>query len=127
MTGILRVKVSGDERRKILDDALFGMLSDGDRVLFRLPDRAVLVTGKPVRHLLHVAVSFCCWLWVPVWLFQWLFGGERAMTLEVDEYGEVHAHLQSLSALKMVVIAALVIGWLVAVTGLTSLLLWLIN
>lgn len=124
MTGTLHVRVSEEERRKILDETLFGMLADGDRVLSRLPDRAVLVTGKPVNHLINLVVSFLCWLWAPVWLVLWLFGGERTVTVEVDEYGDVHSGLQRMSVPKMLTAAVLVIVWLAAVAGLVWVLFW---
>lgn len=124
MTGILRVRVPEEERRAILDEALYDMIASGDRVLARLPDQAVLTTGKPVNHLLHFVVSFLCWLWVPVWLVLWLFGGERTMTAEVDEYGEVQTRLHRMSVPRMILAAVLVLGWLALVAALVWLLMW---
>lgn len=113
-----------EHRRAILDEALYDMIVAGDRVLARRPDQAVLITGRPVNHLLHFVVSFLCWLWVPVWLVLWLFGGERTMTVEVDEYGEVRTRLQRMSVPKMFLGAVLVLGWLALVAALVWLLIW---
>jgi hypothetical protein len=108
-----------------LDEALFVMISEGDRVLARLPDQAILMTGKPVNHLLHFVVSFFCWLWVPIWLVLWLFGGERTMTVTVDEYGEVQTRLQRMGLGRMVLAAVVVVVWLALIIGLVVLLVWL--
>jgi hypothetical protein len=124
-SGILRVRVPEDDRQVILDEALFGMISEGDRVLARLPDQAILMTGKPVNHLLHFVVSFFCWLWVPIWLVLWLFGGERTMTVTVDEYGEVQTRLQRMGLGRMVLAAVVVVVWLALIIGLVVLLVWL--
>lgn len=126
-SGILRVRVSEDDRQVILDEALFGMTAEGDRLLARLPDQAILMTGKTVNHLLHFVASFFCWLWVPVWLVLWLFGGERTVTVTVDEYGEVHTRLQRMGLGRMVLAAVVVVVWLALVIGLTFLLLWLLR
>jgi len=125
--GILRVRVSEDDRRTILDEALFGLIAEGDRLLVRLPDQAILMVGKPVNHLLHFVASFFCWLWVPVWLVLWLFGGERTLTVTIDEYGEAHSRLQRMGLGRMVLAAVVVVGWLALVIGLAFLLLWLLR
>jgi hypothetical protein len=37
----------------------------------------VVVTGKPVNHVLHLLLSlFLCAMWVPVWLIMAAVGGE---------------------------------------------------
>lgn len=41
----------------------------GGRVETRTADAAVVVTGKPVTHVLHLLLSlFLCTMWVPAWL-----------------------------------------------------------
>lgn len=78
------------QRTAILDQQLFELARRGGRLQARTPTSAVVETGKPVNHVLHLLVSvFMCGLWLPVWLIAAAFGGTWTRTVTVDEYGEV--------------------------------------
>lgn len=69
--------LSPNERSAILDQQLMVIASQGGRVETRTADWAVVVTGRPVNHVLHLLLSlFLCTLWMPVWLIMSAVGGE---------------------------------------------------
>jgi hypothetical protein len=79
------------QRSEILDAELFGWVRGGARVQARTATQAVVTTGKPVNHILHLLVSvLCCGAWLPVWALVTAFGGIFSRTLTIDENGEVH-------------------------------------
>jgi hypothetical protein len=52
--------------------------------------RAIVLTGEPVNHALHVLLSiFTCGLWLPVWLLLIALGGVKRRQIFVDEYGNL--------------------------------------
>jgi hypothetical protein len=79
------------ERNAILNQQLMAVASQGGRVETRTADAAVVVTGKPVNHVLHLLLSlFLCAIWVPVWLILAAVSPERRATIWVDPTGGVH-------------------------------------
>ena len=79
------------QRSAILDEELFGRVRNGARVAARTPTRAVVETGKPVNHVLHLLITvLMCGAWLPVWIVISAAGGTFSRTLSVDEQGEVH-------------------------------------
>jgi hypothetical protein len=72
------------QRDAILDQQLMAVASQLGRVETRTANAAVVVTGKPVNHVLHLLLSlFLCTMWVPVWLIMAAVGGERRATISV--------------------------------------------
>jgi hypothetical protein len=54
------------------------------------PYTAVVVSGKPVNHILHLLVSvLMCGFWIPIWILVTISGGEKRHVLTVDPYGNV--------------------------------------
>ncbi|WP_421841334.1 hypothetical protein [Mycobacterium sp.] len=95
----------------MLDQALIEMTASGGRVETRTPDSAVVVTGKPVNHLLHLLLSlFLCTLWAPVWLIVAATGGERRVTVSVDPNGLVYQRKAPLTAGRIIPIV-LAVAW----------------
>jgi hypothetical protein len=84
-------RVDEAKRSAILDQELVKIVGSGGHVLARTPTSAVVAFGKPVNHVLHLLVSvLLCGLWLPVWLLMVVTGGERRITVMVDEYGELY-------------------------------------
>jgi hypothetical protein len=65
------------------------VVANNARVESQSDYQAVLVTGHPVNHILHLLLTlFCtCGLWVFVWLFLVLTGGVKRQLIFVDEWG----------------------------------------
>lgn len=79
------------QRERILDDKLLQLAHWGGTLRARTATSAVVETGKPVNHVLHLlATVFLCGLWLPVWLIIASTGGVYMRTLTVDETGEIH-------------------------------------
>ena len=54
------------------------------------PYSAVVVTGRPVNHILHLLLTvFLCGFWLPVWLLVAVTGGEKRSVLAVDQCGNI--------------------------------------
>lgn len=82
--------LSFQERNAILDQQLIMMTSHGSQVLTHGDSWAVVTTGRPLNHVLHLLLSvFTCGFWVLVWLLMTAFAGNRQTTVHVNEYGEV--------------------------------------
>lgn len=60
------------------------------RVAFQGADRAVIITGRPVNHILHLLLTILTGgLWLVVWVVVAGTGGERALDLSVAEDGQL--------------------------------------
>jgi hypothetical protein len=93
----------------ILDQQLTAVASQGGRVETRTANAAVVVTGKPVNHVLHLLLSlFLCTMWVPVWIMA-AVGGERRATISVDPTGGVHLQKAPMTAGRIVPIVLAVL------------------
>jgi hypothetical protein len=98
--------LSDAERSRILDQNLVALASQGGRISTRTDTQAVVVTGKPVNHLLHVVLSlFCCGWWVPIWLLLTAIGGEKRKTITVDWNGHVEEQKAPLERYRFVLLA----------------------
>ena len=81
-----------DEARKaaLAQHVASAVATQGARVESQSDFQAVLVTGHPVNHVLHVIVTLVtCGLWVFPWLFFIGTGGEKRHLVQVDEWGNV--------------------------------------
>lgn len=115
-------QLSPKERSDLLDQNLMAMAANGARVINRSGDAAVILTGKPVNHVLHLLITiFCtCGLWVPVWLALVVFGGEKRSTVSVDPYGQVLTVKAPLATHQIVILClagAWLLLWLIAFIG----------
>lgn len=82
--------LSEAQRAGALDQELVAMLARGGRVEARTPTSAVVSTGKPINHILHLLITvLLVGLWLPVWIIMAIDGGEKRTTVSVDEYGRV--------------------------------------
>jgi hypothetical protein len=111
------------QRSAILDEELLQRVRAGARVQARTATQAVVETGKPVNHVLHLLVSvLLCGMWLPVWVMITASGGTWTRTLTVDEQGEVHDSHDAVArrdrimmwiglALIVLVIVAIVVRW----------------
>jgi hypothetical protein len=60
------------------------------RVAFQGDDRAVVITGRPVNHILHLLLTIVtAGLWIFVWIIAVATGGEESHILTVDDTGAV--------------------------------------
>lgn len=109
--------LSEQQRAEILDQKLVAMAGNGGRVATRTGSQAVVITGKPVNHVLHVLLSlFCCGWWVPVWLFVTALGGEKRTTVSVAADGrvsEVKSPMAPHQIILLVIGAVWLLGWVV--------------
>jgi hypothetical protein len=85
-------RVDPAARRAALEAAVADVVArdHGGRVAFQGEATAVVVTGRPVNHLLHLILTLLTGgLWLVVWALVTATGGERSQTLTVDEDGSV--------------------------------------
>jgi len=83
-------KKTVEERKAILAQQIQMAVVQGGRVESQSENMAVIVTGKPVNHLLHFLVGvFTCGLWWIAWLVIAITGGEKRQVITVDEFGNV--------------------------------------
>ena len=79
-----------DERKAALANTVTGLIAQGCRVESQSDTHAVLVSGKPINHILHLILSLVtCSAWLIVWGALAIFGGEKRKLVNVDEYGNV--------------------------------------
>ena len=82
--------LSARERIAALDEEVAEWVRHGWRVESRSDFQAVLVSGKPVSHLLHAILTvLTAGLWLIGWLIVAFTGGEERELLSVDPYGNV--------------------------------------
>ena len=85
-----QIERSDAERRTLLLGALDGQLADGARIESQDDFHAVLVRGRPTRHLMHFVISLLTiGIWSPVWVLITAVGGEKRTTVDVDRFGNV--------------------------------------
>jgi hypothetical protein len=85
-----QVERSDEERRTLLLGAIDGQLGDGARIDSQDDFSAVLVRGRPTRHLMHFVISLLTiGTWSPVWILITAVGGEKRTTIDVDRFGNV--------------------------------------
>lgn len=84
-------KKSDAERKELLARAINAEVIRGARVESQGDFQAVLVRGKPVNHVLHLLLSLVtCAVWLLVWLFLVISGGEKRYVVRIDEYGNTN-------------------------------------
>jgi len=83
--------IPDDVRQRRLQEQLSQEITySRGRVEAVTPYSAVVVSGQPVNHVLHLLASvFLCGLWIPVWILLAATGGEKRHVLTVDPYGNV--------------------------------------
>jgi hypothetical protein len=79
------------ERQDLLAQAIASeVAASGARVESQTGAMAVMVHGRPVNHVLYFLLGFVTvgigWL---VWALAVMFGGERRLIVQVDEYGNI--------------------------------------
>lgn len=78
------------ERKALLAQQLQQEVARGGRVDSQNDTMAVVVTGKPVNHILHFLITlFTAGLWIPIWIIVAATGGEKRKMITVDEFGNV--------------------------------------
>lgn len=83
--------ISDEARARLLQEHLSQMvITNQSRVESSTPYAAVVVSGRPVNHVLHLLASvFLCGLWLPIWFVMAMAGGEKRHVVAVDQYGNV--------------------------------------
>ncbi len=82
--------LSEPQRASVLDQELMAIVAGGGRVEARTPTSAIVTTGTPVNHVLHLLITvLLCGLWLPVWIIMAANGGEKRTMVSVDETGHV--------------------------------------
>ena len=78
------------KRAAIMEQALRDLAFRGYHVEAVDGPRAVVVTGAPVNHILHLLLAvFTCGLWLPVWVLLVVLGGVKRRHVFIDEYGNL--------------------------------------
>jgi hypothetical protein len=82
--------VDGETKKRNLSMAVQREVAAGQRVESQTDLNAILVSGKPLNHVLHLILTLVtCGLWAIVWIVLAFVGGERRVVLNVDDYGNV--------------------------------------
>ena len=83
-------ELADNVRVELLDAEVAEWIREGWRVESRSDFQCVMVSGKPVNHLLHLVLSIVTvGLWLFVWLVLVLTGGEDRELLQVNAFGEI--------------------------------------
>ena len=81
-------QIADNARIALLDAEVAEWIREGWRVESRSDFQSVMVSGKPVNHLLHLVLSILTGgLWLLVWIVLVLTGGENRELLQVDGFG----------------------------------------
>ena len=81
---------TAEERKAILAQQVQMAVGRGMRVDTQSDTMAVVVSGKPVNHILHLILTIVTvGFWGIVWLILVIAGGEKREMITVDEYGNV--------------------------------------
>jgi hypothetical protein len=122
-------------RRQQLESAVADLVARRQgRVAFLGESTAVVVTGRPVNHLLHlVATIITGGLWLLPWAVITVTGGERSQRLTVDDAGKVTSTYETVTEttgmvrmLRVFGIGIALLGVLVAVVVLAAGRSWLL-
>ncbi len=82
--------IVSERRREILNTEISRHQAQRKRIESQIDFQAVLVTGKPVNHILHLLLTvFTAGLWIFVWAAVTFSGGEKRELLQVDEQGAI--------------------------------------
>jgi len=81
---------STEERKSLLAQNVATAVASGGRIQSQSDFQAVIVTGKPVNHILHLILTvLTLGLWLIVWAILIVTGGEKRRMIAVDEFGNV--------------------------------------
>jgi hypothetical protein len=82
---------SPDERKETLGRAIHTQVAQGARVESQGDYHAILVTGHRPNHTLHLILTLVTLgVWGIVWIAVVALGGERRMSVNVDEWGNTN-------------------------------------
>ena len=85
------LRKSADERKEALGRAVHTQVAQGARVESQGDYQGILVKGHRPNHVLHLILGFVTFgLWWVVWLALVAFGGEKRMSVNVDEWGNTN-------------------------------------
>ena len=80
-----------DERKEALARAVHTQVAQGARVESQGDYQAILVTGHRPNHTLHLILTLVTFgLWGIVWIAVAALGGEKRMSVSVDEWGNTN-------------------------------------
>jgi hypothetical protein len=80
-----------DDRKEALARAVHTQIAQGARVESQSDYSAVLAKGHRPNHVLHFIIGlFTLGLWWLVWIVLAIFGGEKRMSVGVDEWGNTN-------------------------------------
>ena len=80
-----------DERKETLGRAIHTQVAQGARVESQGDYQAVLVTGHRPNHTLHLILTLVTLgVWGIVWIAVVALGGEKRMSVNVDEWGNTN-------------------------------------
>lgn len=83
-------EVSIDQRRYYLSMAVSSEVARGARVESQTDTTAIVVTGKPCNHMLHLILTLVtCFMWSIIWFVLALGQKEHRAQITVDQYGQV--------------------------------------
>lgn len=90
--GLRTEPISDAERQQILQNRLAQLLASGHgRIESMTPYAATLISGQKVNHILHLLISvFTFGVWLPVWFYISLSGGENRHVIAVDACGNIN-------------------------------------
>lgn len=79
---------TADERKAALARLIAQQVAQGARVESQSDYQAVLISGRRVNHLLHLVLTvLTAGLWLLVWIYLAVTGGEKRSMAQVDEWG----------------------------------------
>ena len=79
-----------EERKALLAQRVAAAVTLGGRIESQSETMAVIVSGRPVNHILHLILGFpTIGLWWLVWAYLAITGGEKRKVITVDEYGNI--------------------------------------
>lgn len=79
-----------EQRRQTLANEVAGAVARGGRIETQTDYQAVIVSGRRVNHILHLILTvLTAGLWVFVWIYLVLTGGEKREVVTVSTDGLV--------------------------------------
>ena len=79
-----------EERQQLLAEHVKAAAAAGYRIESQTHEMAIVVSGKPVNHLLHFLIGvFTLGLWWIMWIILAVGGGEKRWMISLDEHGNV--------------------------------------
>lgn len=82
---------SSEDRKEALGRAVHSQVAQGGRVESQGDFQAIIVKGHRPNHVLHLILTLVSLgIWGIVWLALVVFGGEKRMSVSVDEWGNTN-------------------------------------